>query len=273
MQFSAETGTAAVHGSTAYFSYNHEIYSYTVFDSKWTELPPCKYQHFGMAVVSGRLTTIGGRKDILNETNILLSLLPGHSSWQEVLPPMPTGRVRPAVVATDTHLVVAGGTDTDVVEVLERGTLQWFTAANAIPKSNYSPYMALCSGKIYLRQDGIFSSCSLQEVIQPHKPTSANSEGDSVWKNIAAVSEYDTTIVTFGEHVLAIGGRRYLSATTTATAICCYDNSTDSWNVIEHLPTPQHSVVTAVLPSNEVIVVGGKNNKGTRTNNVYIGSC
>ena len=227
-----------------------------------------------MAVVDDKLTTIGGKDDIFYETNILFSLLPGYTSLQEVLPPMPTGRAQPAVVATHTHLVVAGGEKTNVVEVLDVSTLQWFTAANVVPKSTFVPNMVLCSGKIHIRQGAKFNSCSMQEMIKSCKPTSAKSEGDSVWTILADVPiAYSTAIETFGEHVLAIGGRRDLNATTTATAICCYDNSTNLWNVIGHLPTPRYSVLTAVLPNNEVIVVGGRNNKGKWTNDIYIGSC
>ena len=47
----------------------------------------------------------------------------------------------------------------------------------------------------------------------------------------------------------------------------------DSWNVIGRLPILRHGVLAAVLPSNEVIVVGGRNNKKELNNDVYIGSC
>ena len=215
-QFVAERGTAFVHGSTAYFSFGHEIYYYTS-ESIWTRLPLCMYRYFGLAVINDKLTTIGGRSNASLNNNALLSLSPGDSSWQEVLPPMPTGRALPAVVATDAHLVVAGGTHTDIVEVLEMRALQWFTASN-VPKSIHLPHIAICSGRIFLQQGDKFNSCTIQELT---RPIFADSKGNSVWKNQADVLQFGASIVVFGEHVLAIGGRDDQYAETTNAAIHC----------------------------------------------------
>ena len=211
-----------------------------------------------MAVVRGELTTVGGSTGFL-ETKSLLSLAPSHSSWQDILPPMPTGRARPAVVATNTHLVVAGGSTTDVVE--------------ALPISLCTPHMALCSEKIYLQQDDNFSSCSLQEMIQSCKPTTP--KHDSMWTTIAKA--HGTTMVTFGDRLLTIGGQHellVLFGPPRATAVIhCYNNAANSWNVIGQLPTPRYSALAAVLPSKEVIVVGGRMENWKGTDDVYIGSC
>ena len=37
----------------------------------------------------------------------------------------------------------------------------------------------------------------------------------------------------------------------------CYDVATKSWSVIGEMPTPRSRVLTAVLPSNKLVVVGG----------------
>ena len=86
-------GKAVVHGSTAYFSNVHNVYSYTVPENKWTILPQCKYQHFAMAVINDALTTIGGADLQGAVINTLVSLC--GSSWEEVFPPMPTKREHP----------------------------------------------------------------------------------------------------------------------------------------------------------------------------------
>ena len=131
-------GSAVVHGSTAYFSIFKSVYSYTVPENKWTKLPQCKYDYFAMAGINDALTTIGGWDYQGATTNTLLSL--SGSSWEEVLPPMPTKRWRPAAANTPTHLVVVGGTlsltagDTATVEVLNIETLQWSTAARSSGK-------------------------------------------------------------------------------------------------------------------------------------------
>ena len=54
--------------------------------------------------------------------------------------------------------------------------------------------------------------------------------------------------------MLAIGG--YDDGNPTG-AIHCYDVTTNSWCVIGEMPTPRCQVLTAVLPCNELVVVGG----------------
>ena len=86
---------AVVRGNTAYFSQGRDVYSYTLSQDKWTELPQCKYQHFSMAVINNQLTTIGGMLGgvvTAAATNTLLCLSRSSSEmkWKEFLPPMPT---------------------------------------------------------------------------------------------------------------------------------------------------------------------------------------
>ena len=40
-------------------------------------------------------------------------------------------------------------------------------------------------------------------------------------------------------------------------AIHCYDVTTNSWSVIGEMPTPSSCALIAVLPSNELVVIGG----------------
>ena len=184
-----------VHGSTAYFSCCYNVYSYTVPENKWTKLPECKYQYFAMAVINDALTTIGGRDRQRGATNTLLSL--SGSSWEEVLPPMPTKREDPAAANTPTHLVVAGGTlplargGTATVEVLNTETLQWSTASS-LPETVRLPQMTTCGGCLYLadRDSNVFS-CSVEDLLK----STNSSDGDSVWTRLASIPvEEDSTL-------------------------------------------------------------------------------
>ena len=55
--------------------------------------------------------------------------------------------------------------------------------------------------------------------------------------------------------MLAIGGEN--DDWNPTGAIHCYDVATNSWSVISEMPTPRQRVLNAVLPSNELMVVGG----------------
>ena len=241
-------GAAVVHGSTAYFSSDHKVYSYTVPGNKWTKLPQCKYEHFAMAVINDALTTIGGWDRQEGVTNTLLSL--SGNSWEEVLPPMPTKRALPTAANIPTHLVVAGGRKMATVEVLNTETLQWSTASSLSETVPY-PIITTCGGSIYLaNKDRVFSS-SMEDLLQ----STHSSDGGSVWTRLANIpTPQMSTLATLRGHVLAIGG--YDVGNPTG-AIHCYDVATNSWSVIGEMPTPRFWALTAVLPSNKLVVVGG----------------
>ena len=245
-------GVAVVHGSTAYFSRVHNVYSYTVPENKWTKLPLCKYEYFAMAVINDALTTIGGWTYQFRATNTLLSL--SGSSWEEVLPPIPTKRTHPAAANTPTHLVVAGGQSTidlATVEVLNTKTFQWSTA-NSLPEAVRYPQMTTCGGCIYLaNSDNKVFSCSVEDLLK-----STNSSDCSVWTRLASIpTPQGSSLARLRGRVLAIGGDD--GACNPTGAIHCYDAATNSWSVIGEMPTPRSEVLTAVLPSNELVVVGG----------------
>ena len=69
------------------------------------------------------------------------------------------------------------------------------------------------------------------------------------------------TPVTFSSWValhgrlLAVGGRD--SDDKQTTAIHMYNPTTNSWEVISHMATPRQRCLVAVLPHNELMVVGG----------------
>ena len=247
-----------VRGSTAYFSSGYDVYSYTVPENKWTKLPWCKYGYFAMAVINDALTTIGG-EDKFVATNTLLSL--SGSSWEEILPPMPTKRVSPAAANTPTHLVVAGEKQSFLrdpvatVEVLNTETLQWSTASS-LPKAVSYPLMTTCEGCIYLASsDNRVFSCSVEDLLK-----STNSSDCSVWTRLANIpTPQGSTLATLRGRVLAIGGTDSGPGVNPTGAIRCYDVATNSWSVIGEMPTPRSQVLTAVLPGNELVVVGGVN--------------
>ena len=244
-----------VHRSTAYFSTDYNVYSYTVPGNKWTKVPQCIYGRFAMAVINDALTTIGGRDRHLAATNTLLSL--SGSSWEEVLPPMPTKRVLPAAANTPTHLVVAGGSlsyygrdPVATVEVLNTETLQWSTASS-LPETVSFPQMTTCGGSIYLANSGnkVFSSY-MEDLLK----STNSSDGGSVWTRLANIPMPQKSILaTLRGRVLAIGGR---DGGNPTGAIHCYDVATNSWSFMGEIPSPRYLALTAVLPSNELVVVG-----------------
>ena len=255
-------------GNIAYFSALYNVYSFELPD-KWTELQQCPHNLFGLAVINEQLTAIGGRVDeSWNSTNILLSLKHGQSGseWEQFLPPMPTARVRPASITTPTHLVVVGGSyfsidfcdSLSTVEVMNIETLQWSTASG-LPQVTGFPKITLCDEHLHLSDNkNTLFSCSMEELLQSSKePVSTDSSnGGSVWTRLANIPVRNTSsLVTLGGHVLAITSKDCNGRLTGA--IHYYNKATNSWSIIGEMPTPREDVLTAVLPTNKLVVVGG----------------
>ena len=252
-----------VHGNTAYFCEGYNVYSYTLSQDKWTKVKQCAYENFSMAVVNNLLTTIGGIDSADRVTNTLLCIS-SRSKWERLLPPMPTPRRWSAAVTTPTHLIVAGGTSgistpVSVVEILHTRTLQW-SSVSSLPKVSASPNMTLCNGRLFLSilENHTCLSCSVEELLQSSKPNSSGS--GSVWTRLADIpNQYNASLTTLRGQVLAIGGRRdSLPWATPVSLIRRYNRSTNSWSSNGALPTPRARPLVAVLPSHELIVVGGE---------------
>ena len=89
-------GAAVVHRNTAYFrpAGSHKIYSYknVLGEEQWCLLPINTNCKFGLAIINGLLTSIGGVENGSTLTNALLSLIATESGvrkWSVMFPPMP----------------------------------------------------------------------------------------------------------------------------------------------------------------------------------------
>ena len=261
--FKMERGGAVVDGGVANFvGWNGEACSYNSTSKKWSKLPKYPYWFGSLAIVNRQLTGIGGCQDLVLKqtyTNKLLSL---RGSWSDVFPPMPTKRRSTTAITSKEHLIVAGGatgqglaTTINTVEVMDTKTLVWSTVAS-LPH----PY-SLTSATIYgdhlymlggLEDKGRTKSvltCSLTELLQ------SSSSSSSVWHRVAEAPAYYSTCAAVNGQLVAVGG---CDEDVNATAgIHKYNQTTNSWDHISNMPTTRFRCLVAVLPTNEMMVVGG----------------
>ena len=273
-------GTAVVHRGSVYISRNWHVFAFSVSEDKWTKLEPSRYNDFCMAVVRDKLTTIGGY-DVSTTISSNLVCWSESTKWEKLLPPMLTKRARAAAVTTPNHLVVAGGRSHMVigqdmlceVEILNLDSLHWSSASSS-PQAFQFPHMTLCGEHLYLSEHNTIFACSVEELFKSCKPGSTNSSDcDSVWTKLADIPvPYYTSLTTLRGQVLAIGGSDQQCGDIPTGAIHQYNRSTNSWSVIGEMPTPRDSPLVAVLPSNELIVVGGRSGAGKQCNFTEIAS-
>ena len=273
-------GSCTADGHMAYFRdfYTDNVHAHNATIGKWNQLPKCPYQDFALVVVNGVLTAVGGHDSLYNNTNKLLSLV-GEGKWVKQLPCMPTKRYSTAAVCSGKTLVVIGGeSDNDVnlktVELLDIGSLQWFIASE-LPHPLSQASATVCGDNLYLvgGVDGSDATksvltCSLSALVQSAKPATlggrsekAFSQTEQVWRKVASLPVTRSTCASLNGQLIAVGGLDSHNNKTT-NSVYAYDSTTDRWDVISTMPTARYCCLVAVLPGNQLMVVGGYTGDG-----------
>ena len=258
-------GAAVVDGNVAYFMHrNHPnwVCSYDSSTRKWSELPNFPNENSSLAIVKGLLTAIGGDKNNAPDNKLLTLPNDGSEKWVEQFPPMPTKRSHTAVVSTKDHLIVAGGksesNQLDTVEVMNIQTQVWSTAAS-LPHPYSQALATICGDHLYMlggfdeggARTKLVLTCSLTKLVQSCNETSS----DLVWYRNADVPVFKSTCVAVNGELVVVGGVDTERKTTGV--IHKYNRTTDSWDIISNMQTARTYCLVAVLPTNEMMVVGG----------------
>ena len=271
--FEMARGDAVVKGNIAYFmSYNGVLCSYNSTKKTWNELAMCTYRCSSLVVIGELLTTVGGFYSHFTATDKLLVLI--DEKWVEEFPPMPTKRYNTTAVTTEQYLIVAGGksgksskTSLSTVELMETSTKIWSTVAS-LPHPYSGASATICGDQIYMlggyddsREKTTVLACSVTQVLQT---------SPSAWHRVADTLAYCSTCTTINRELVAVGG--YNRQGTKVRDVYRYDPMTNSWNTVSNMPTPRYDCLVTVLPTNEVMVVGGRESFGAG-NKVEIATC
>ena len=257
-----------------------KIYTYKSTDETWNQLPECKTQYCSLAVVNNLLTTIGGRNSGDKVTNQLFSLTgEGRGTWREVFQSMPTKRSSSVAMCTGQALIVAGGVDQDLqtlrtVEAMDIDTKEWSPAAD-LPDPLYRASITLCQDCIYIIGgfSGSKSTTSVYTITLTNLflPRRSRSLGErlaqslsaltrlarsNVWNKVADLPVTLSTCVTLHGRLLAIGGCDFKNTPTSDVHI--YHPTSNPWEVISKMNISRDYCFAAVLPSNKLMVVGGR---------------
>lgn len=261
-------------GSLGYFQVNSdEVHTYNTSNSRWSQLPNCRYQYSSLTVVNERLIAIGGEdryvigyRSLFTQENV--------KQWKEILPPMEVGRTHSIALCTGTALIVAGGWNQTSVEVMNTETQKWSHAA-PLPEPMYNASATICGDRIYIlggcgvAYEGVTSvlTCSLSTLLQscneefPHNIT--------VWSKIADLPVIHSTCVSMDGRLLAIGGIEIVDEPARTTAVYMYVPTSNTWEIVSHMQVARSHCYAAVLPDNRLMVVGGKcDPKGNKTDTV-----
>ena len=230
-------GAAVVYGNKAYFRPDglKTVYSYQniLGEEQWSQLPDnISNENFDLAVIDDLLTSVGGANN--GYTNTLLSLTgeDDRKQWSEIFPPMPTPRESVACITTRKALVVAGGyagVYLDTVEVMNINTKQW-TTAYPLPQKQAHLSATVCGDTLYF--------------------AGGYNVGYRPSKSVLTCSLPDLLPST------SLGSRlrRRLSI------------SLNVWKEISNVPVVEATLVSF---NGHLLAIGGCNNSGNTTNDVY----
>ena len=266
------------------------------FNDSWSDYSKCKAMNSTLAVVEGKLVTIGGHSYSKNENNEIVidyhrnlyTLLDGN--WKtDYLPSMQDARDSVIAITKGKALIVAGGCaealasggkrsiyigiPLTVVEVLCIDTKQW-QYVSSLPHP-------LCHASITTFGDKLY-------ILGPRAPKGLNSlltcklidlclsnEKPSIWTVHNNFPALNSTCVTFNGHLLAIGGLStdHIPSGTDGTSsadhvpreanyvpsnkVYCFDEDTNAWNIVGNLLVPRNRCFAVVL-SKQLFVIGGK---------------
>ena len=281
------TDNAAVGCKTVYFRLSgcRQVYAYTTTNRSWVQLPDCPFEYCSLTSISNLVTTVGGFRNGCTDQLFSLTGEGSGRRWTKEFPPMPTKRSHTAALCNQVVLIVAGGRTEGqnvlrTIEVMDVDTYQWSVAAD-LPVPLHLALATVCGERLYVsggRDENRHPSrsvctCSLSTLLQSCKPAQSevlsdngqNSSSPSrdqpgLWNRIADLPVTESTCVSLGGQLLAIGGMD--SDNKPTTTILVHNQAANAWEIIGEMSTARSWCFAAVLPEGKLMVVGGCTRSG-----------
>ena len=240
---------------------------YTPADNSWNPSPiNTPYHYFSMTILNNQLITAGGRDRSSQVTNKVFTL---DSDQLKEYTRMITARSWATAAGYGRMLIVTGGQNNyyhklATTELFDSTTEQWYNTGD-LP----SPYWGLQSvivDKVLYLLGGPQTSNKIFTV-----PLDDLTSHQLKWSKQQDTPLHCTTPVSIqGRHLLAIGGKK---EGITNRDIHMFNKVSHSWEVIGQIPSARRGSALVSVAKNNIVVVGGRDDKGQRTNTVWIGSC
>ena len=257
---------------------SYDVLRYETRNDQWSVLPSCPVEYFGLGQLSGKLVTVGGR-DGRGVVNHVYTYVQETQQWEKSIPPMPTPRRLPTVITYNSSIAVCGGGGMDrVVEVFNSEAAQWHTAA-PLPVACVCMRLTIINDTCYLGAGALSPTrsimcASLPSLFQSSSPheQQTSAQQQSVWTVLPDMPLYDSAPANMGGTLLALGGRESTISSPPSDAIHAYSASTKAWVKVASLPQACSYATAELLPSGEVMLIGGRDSKGKWSEAVYIGT-
>jgi len=247
------------------------IFMYNLKENKWTRLPTPLPQRYGAVVnINNKLTVIGGRDSINGRAINKVLTLQDHK-WTSLYGNMNSARTSPLVVSHHQYIIVGGGESVDnaVVDSIEVfDGKQWTISKTCLPQPMYYINATICNNSLVIAGfddadgdsfNGVYIT-TVDNIIIDYSTTSKSTDNNK-WSELAYTPYWSTTIIPNTTPPVVVGGHDEQDNTTDD--IMAYDDSTNSWRTISHLPI-KCCYTSIVKLSQSIIIAGGVTDGGTK---------
>ena len=248
------------------------IQKYSPTDDMWYTLPPAPVYYFGMGELNGQLVIVGGTTRQRVVTGKVHTLNSSTQKWVESIAPMPTARRRPSVLSLPSCLTVVGGRDqrgtksTDV-EVFMPHTSQWRKTISPAPSPLCDMTTTVIDNKCFIAEYGSTKVYQLCVSLQQTTTDSANTpQVITEWTNLCDLPHKGRGLGSISGCLLAVGGGGWRKLIKT---ILGFSPITNTWKTVGELPVPRCNCTTVLLPTGELLVMGGWDETWSSTKKVW----
>ena len=233
------------------------LYIYTPTTDTWSHIKTPVY-YFALITYHSQLVLVGGEEFAsdgrVGPVTSKLWTLTEHDQWRETLPPMTTKRYNVSAVEFADNILVAGGQDDKLrsICIVEVYNGHHWAEAQCLPKPCYFMKSTVLNGHWYLMggwgqgKEVYYASLNSLIVSRRSKPL------PSVWKRLPDVPHDHSSTAVFGNRLIAVGG-----GYSSSSSIYAYSPLTKYWVHVGDMPVELRSTCTAVLPTGELMVIGG----------------
>ena len=259
-------------GYTSSHDDDYLIQQYSTTDNTWYTLPPAPVRWFGMGELNGQLVIVGGWTRQLDVTGKVHTLNSSTQKWVESIAPMPTARFRPAVFSLPSCLTVVGGGDQrgknfSDVEVFMPHTSQWHKTTSPAPSPLYNMTTTVIHNKCFIAEYGSTKIYQLCVSLQQTTTDSSNTpQVITEWTNLCDLPHEGCGLGSINGCLLAVGGRVWPNPITT---ILGFSPITNTWKTVGELPEPRRNCTTVLLPTGELLDMGGEDRTWSHINKVW----
>ncbi len=252
-------------------------------EDKWARLPPSPVRYFGVGQVSGQLVLVGGvvpsTGKVTGDVHVFIS---ESQQWERSIPAMPTARWALSVVSHSTVLIACGGSDDlyrplPTVELYNSEASQWHQCP-PLPAPRQWMSTVTIGDTLFLA--GGFGSHTTSSASQSVFSASLSSlidrathhSSDRLWTTLEDTPYYRSTSASVGGCLLVLGGTDKPEGGKVGASIHTYLPTSSTWHPMGQLPLPLYRLTAVLLPTNELLIIGGFNQNWSRTKQVYKGS-